>query len=122
MKNTGIKIIIAVFAIFAVYYIYVLHVTDGIMDMAEKVAAGEAAVEDGTPYDWFRPLSDNIYKSDIKRYFAYCGIKNGKIFVTCENVIISDDGEVKKGRDWFVILIKKTDDGIWEAVGVENKP
>lgn len=121
-KKIGIKIIIVVFILFAAYYIYVLHATNEIMEMAKKVAAGEVIAENGTPYARFSPLSENIYTCNIKRYFAYCGVENGKIFITCENVIEFEDGDVEKGRDWLAIIIKRTDDGKWEAVGVDNKP
>lgn len=117
-KKRGRKIIISIFIILAAYYIYALCVTNGVMETARKVAAGEIIVESGTPYAIFSPLGENIYKCDITRYFVYCGINKGKIFVTCVLVIISDDGEVQKARDWFEILIEKTDEGEWEAVGI----
>ena len=117
-KKRGKKMIILILIILAAYYIYALCVTNRVMETARKVAAGEIIAESGTPYARFEPLGENMYTCDIKRYFVYCGIKKGKIFVTCVNVIISDDGEVQKGRDWLVILIEKTDEGEWEAVGI----
>ena len=117
-KKRGKKMIILILIILAAYYIYALCVTNRVMETARKVAAGEISAESGTPYARFEPLGENMYTCDIKRYFVYCGIKKGKIFVTCVNVVISDDGEVQKGRDWLVILIEKTDEGEWEAVGI----
>lgn len=90
--------------------------------MAEKVAAGEVTVESGTPYARFRPLDEDIYTSNIKRYFAHCGIEKGKIFVTCVNVVKHDNGEEEKGRDWLTILIERTEDGKREAVGTVGEP
>lgn len=55
-------------------------------------------VESGTPYARFRPLGENVYTCDIKRYFAYCGIEKGKIYVTCVNVANYDDGKENKER------------------------
>lgn len=108
--------------IVSIYYIYVLFATSDVMKMAKKVATGEVTVESGTPYARFRPLGENVYTCNIKRYFAYCGIEKGKIFVTCVNVINSNDGKEHTGRDWLIILIKKTKDGEWEAVGTVGKP
>lgn len=121
-KKRGGKMIIFVLIIVFIYYIYVLFATNGVMKMAKKVAAGEVTVESGTAYDRFSPLSVNIYTSNIKRYFAYCGIKKGKIFVTCVNVVKYDNGEEGRGRDWFTILIERTEDGEWEAVGTVGRP
>lgn len=121
-KRRGRKIAISIFIILAAYYIYALCVTNRVMETARKVATGEIIVESGTPYARFRPWGENVYTCDIKRYFVYCGIKKGKIFVTCVDVTKSEDGEVQKGRDWLVILIEKTDEGEWEAVGTMGKP
>ena len=33
-----------------------------------------------------------------------------------------DDGTESRGRDWFVILIERTEAGTWEAVGTVGKP
>ena len=121
-KRRGKKIIIFVLIIIFIYYIYVLIETNGVMKMAKKVAAGEVTVESGTPYARFRPLGENIYTCNVTRYFAYCGMEKGKIYVTCVNVVKNDDGTESKGRDWFVILIEKTEDGTWEAVGTVGKP
>ena len=121
-KRRGKKIIIFVLIIIFIYYIYVLIETNGVMKMAKKVAAGEVTVESGTPYARFRPLGENIYTCDVTRYFAYCGMEKGKIYVTGVNVVKNDDGIESKGRDWFVILIEKTEDGTWEAVGTVGKP
>ena len=49
-------------------------------------------------------------------------MEKGKIYVTGVNVVKNDDGTESKGRDWFVILIEKTEDGTWEAVGTVGKP
>lgn len=116
------KIIIFVLIIIFIYYIYVLIATNGVMKMAKKVAAGEVTVESGTPYARFEPLGENIYTCDVTRYFAYCGMEKGKIYVTCVNVVKKDDGTESRGRDWFVILIERTEDGTWEAVGTVGKP
>lgn len=121
-KRRGKKIIIFVLIIIFIYYIYVLFATNGIMKMAKNVAAGEVTVESGTPYARFRPLGENIYTCNVTRYFAYCGMEKGKIYVTCVNVVKNDDGTESKGRDWFVILIERTEDGTWEAVGTVGKP
>lgn len=120
-KRVGMLVVLAIIGA-VVYNIYILNATNGIMEKAEKVAAGEIVVEGGTPYDRFSPLSENIYTEDIKRYFAYCGIKKGKIFITCVNVVNSDEEGVQKGRDWLTIEIEKTNNGEWEAVGTSNKP
>lgn len=114
--------IVLIFLMFVLYYIYVLFVTNRVIETAKKVVAGEIIVERGTPYDRFGPLGDNIYTCDIKRYFAYCGIKKGKIFITCVNVIDYGNGEVQRGRDWLAIIIEKKDSGEWEAVSTVNKP
>lgn len=111
-----------VFIIGFIYSIYVMSVTSDVMKMAKEVAAGEVIVESGTPYARFRPLGKKIYTRNIKRYFTYCGIKKGKIFVTCINVIDSDNGEEHTGRDWLIILIEKTKDGKWKAVGTVGEP
>ncbi len=121
-KKRGGKMVIFVLIIVFIYYIYVMFATSDVMKMAKKVATGEVTVESGTPYARFRPLGENIYTRNIKRYFAYCGIKKGKIFVTCVNVINSDNGEEHTGRDWLIILIEKTKDGKWEAVGTVGEP
>ena len=85
--------------------------------MLISVAAGEVTVESGTPYARFRPLGENIYTCNVTRYFAYCGMEKGKIYVTCVNVVKNDDDTESKGRDWFVILVERTLDGTWESVG-----
>ena len=121
-KRRGKKVIIFVLIIIFIYYIYVLIATNGVMKMAKKVAAGEVTVESGTPYARFRPLGENIYTCNVTRYFAYCGMEKGKIYVTCVNVVKNDDDTESKGRDWFVILIEKTENGTWEAVGTFGKP
>lgn len=121
-KRRGKKIIILVLIIIFIYYIYVLFATNGIMKMAKKVAAGEVTVESGTPYARFRPLGENIYTCNVTRYFAYCGMEKGKIYVTCVNVVKNDDDTESKGRDWFVILIERTEDGTWEAADTVGKP
>ena len=120
-KRVG-KVMIIIFVILIAYYIYVLTTTNGIMETAKKVATGEVTVESGTPYARFRPLGENIYICNIKRYFAYCGIEKGKIFVTCVNATKLNNGKEHMGRDWLVILIEKTKDGGWEAVGTVGKP
>lgn len=102
------------------YYTYVLVSTDRIMETARKVATGDIVVERGTPYARFLPLREHIYTVDIKRYFAYCGMKKGKIYVTCVNVVEHSDGEVSKEKDWFVILIERTEEG-WMAVRTFGK-
>ena len=114
------KMIIFMILVLIVYYMYVLMATNNIMETAKKVAAGDIVVERGTPYARFRPLREHIYTVDIKRYFAYCGIKKGKIYVTCVNVVEHSDGEVSRGRDWFVILIERTEEG-WVAVRTFGK-
>ncbi len=121
-KKRGGKVIIFVLIMVFIYYIYVLLATNAVMKMAKKVASGEVTVESGTPYARFRPLGENVYTCDIKRYFAYCGIEKGKIYVTCVNVANYDDGKENKGRDWLVILIERTGDGKWEAVGTVGRP
>ena len=121
-KRRGKKIITLVLIIIFIYYIYVLFATNGIMKMAKKVAAGEVTVESGTPYARFRPLGENIYTCNVTRYFAYCGMEKGKIYVTCVNVVKNDDDTESKGRDWFVILIERTEDGTWEAADTVGKP
>ena len=121
-KRRGKKINILVLIIIFIYYIYVLFATNGIMKMAKKVAAGEVTVESGTPYARFRPLGENIYTCNVTRYFSYCGMEKGKIYVTCVNVVKNDDDTESKGRDWFVILIERTEDGTWEAVDTVGKP
>ena len=121
-KKRGKKMIIFVFVMLFIYYVYVLFATNGIMQMAKKVAAGEVIVDGGTPYARFSPGSEYKYTCDIRRYFAYCGIKKGKIFVTCVNVMRSSDGKVYRGRDYFEVLIEKTEDGKWEAVGTFGEP
>lgn len=40
----------------------------------------------------------------------------------CVNVANYDDGKENKGRDWLVILIERTGDGKWEAVGTVGRP
>lgn len=90
------------------------------METARKVAAGDIVVERGTPYARFSPLTENSYTVDIVRYFAYCGINKGKIYVTCVDVLEHDDGEVNRGRDWFMILIERTEEG-WVAVRTFGK-
>ena len=114
------KMVILMFLVLIIYYIYVLAITNNIMETARKVAAGDIVVESGTPYARFSPLGEHIYTTDIKRYFTYCGIKKGKIYVTCVNVVEHSDGTVNKGRDWFVILIERTEEG-WEAVRTFGK-
>lgn len=121
-KKRGEKMIIFVFIIIFIYYLYVLFATNEVIQMAKKVAAGEIIVESGTPYDRFSPLGENIYTCNIRRYFAYCGIEEGKVFVTCVNVVKDNEGKENKGRDWLVILIKKTEDGKWEAIGTVSRP
>lgn len=121
-KKIAGRIIIFVLIAALIYYIYVLFATNGVMKMARQVAAGEVTVESGTPYARFSPLSEDIYTTNIKRYFAYCGIKKGKIFVTCVNVVKHDNGEEDRGGDWLTILIERTEDGKWEAVGTFNEP
>lgn len=114
------KIIILMLLIFSVYYIYVLAATNNIMETARKVAAGDIVAESGTPYARFSPLGEHIYTTDIKRYFTCCGTKKGKIYVTCVNVVLHSDGKVNKGKDWFVILIERTEEG-WVAVSTFGK-
>lgn len=114
-KRIG-KIIIFALIIVSIYYIYVLIATNGIMKTAREVAAGEVTVESDTPYARFSPRGEHKHTCNIKRYFAYCGIEKGKIFVTCVDVINFNDGKVHTGRDWLTIFIEKTEDGEWEAV------
>lgn len=115
----GICIILVVFFI---YYIYCLYVTKDIMDYANRVAQGEIIVESGTPYARFRWKGENYYSYDIKRYFTYCGLKKGRIYVTCMDIVAVDsDGTVHGGRDWFYIAIEKVD-GEWEAVRCVPEP
>lgn len=121
-KRGGKMIIFILIIIFIIYYVYVLFATNEVMQMAKKVAAGEVIVASGTPYDRFSPLGEKIYTCNIRRYFAYCGIEKGKVFVTCVNVVSYNDGKENKGRDWLVILIEKTEDGKWEAIGTVSKP
>lgn len=121
-KKRGKKIIVFVLIIIFIYYTYVLIATNGVMKKAKEVATGEVTVESGTPYARFRPLGENIYTCNVTRYFAYCGMEKGKIYVTCVNVVKNDDDTESKGRDWFVILIEKKEDGTWEAVGTVGKP
>lgn len=40
--------------------------------------------------------------------------------MTCVDVLEHEDGEVHKGRDWFVILIERTEEG-WVAVRTFGK-
>lgn len=119
-KKRGKKMIIIILLIFIVYYIYVLAVTNKIMETAKSVAAGDIVVESGTPYARFSPWKENVRTDNIKRYFAYCGINKGKIYVTCVDIVEHDDGKVNRGRDWFVILIERTDKG-WVAVRTFGK-
>ncbi len=121
-KKRGKKIIVFVLIIIFIYYTYVLIATNGVMKKAKDVAAWKVTVESGTPYARFRPLGENIYICNVTRYFAYCGMEKGKIYVTCVNVVNNDDDTESKGRDWFVILIEKKEDGTWEAVGTVGKP
>lgn len=92
------------------------------MKTAREVAAGEVTVESGTPYATFSPLGDHFYTCNIKRYFAYCGIEKGKIFVTCVYVKNLNNDEEHMVRDWLTIFIEKTEDGKWEAVRVFSQP
>lgn len=123
MNKKGVrKMVIIFFVILIAYYIYVMIATNGIMKEARKVAAGEVTVESDTPYARFSPRGEHKHTCNIKRYFAYCGIEKGKIFVTCVDVINFNDGKVHTGRDWLTIFIEKTEDGEWEAVRIFSQP
>lgn len=64
-----------------VYYVYCLYVTKDIMDYANRVAQGEIVAESRTPYGRFRWKGENDYTYDIKRYFTYCGLTRGRIYI-----------------------------------------
>lgn len=113
--------IIIIILVLSVYFIYVLMSTNKIMETARKVAAGDIVVERGTPYARFSPVNERIYTVDVKRYFAYCGVNKGKIYVTCVNVVEYGNGTVNRGRDWFMIRIERTSEEGWVAVGISGK-
>ena len=116
---TGICIVLAIFFI---YYVYCLYVTKDIMDYANRVAQGEITVESRNPYATFCWNGENDYTYDIKRYFTYCGLTQGRIYVTCmQRVAVDDDGTIHESRDWFYIEIEKGD-GKWKAVRCVGEP
>lgn len=104
-----------------VYYVYCLYVTKDIMDYANRVAQGEIVAESRTPYGRFRWKGENDYTYDIKRYFTYCGLTRGRIYITCKDRLVDSDGKLHESRDWFYIVIEK-EDGEWRAVKCVIEP
>lgn len=109
-----------ILSVYFVYHLYCLYATEDIMDDIDKASKGEIEVESGSPYAGFQG-DENDCTYDIVRYFTYCGLKEGKIYITCKDRYVFDDGEVSESSDWFYIEIEKAD-GKWRAVRCVGEP